>query len=85
VPRAGIRVPDSAFIRSVARAHGQALALTSANVSGGLSTLAVCEFSELWEKVRLACASCVALLKRPRSVGVSLTAGGCQMIGVAPR
>ena len=49
---AGIRVPDSAFIRSIARAYGGALALTSANVSGGLSTLAVNEFAELWDKVR---------------------------------
>ena len=55
--RAGIRVPDSAFIRSVARTYGGALALTSANVSGGLSTLAVTEFSELWDKVRNALVS----------------------------
>jgi tRNA A37 threonylcarbamoyladenosine synthetase subunit TsaC/SUA5/YrdC len=48
---AGIRVPDSEFIRAVARAHGGALALTSANVSGGISTLAVEEFRELWPEV----------------------------------
>ena len=50
--RAGIRVPDSAFIRSIARSYGGALALTSANVSGGMSTLAVNEFAELWDKAR---------------------------------
>ena len=62
--RAGIRVPDSAFIRSIARTFGGALALTSANVSGGLSTLAVSEFSELWEKARATPASSGALLTR---------------------
>ncbi len=41
-------MPDSAFIRSIARAHGGAIALTSANISGGLSTLAVDEFKDLW-------------------------------------
>ena len=61
---AGIRVPDSAFIRSVARAYGGALALTSANVSGGLSTLAVNEFTELWDKARHAMRGHISLLTR---------------------
>lgn len=41
----GVRVPNSAFIRAVARQHRSALALTSANVSGCLSSIAVDEFS----------------------------------------
>ena len=45
---AGIRVPDSAFIRQVAREFGSALALTSANLSGAPSSLTVDEFKELW-------------------------------------
>ena len=47
----GIRVPDARFIRAVARQHRSALALTSANVSGGQSSVAVQEFrvSCLWE------------------------------------
>jgi hypothetical protein len=52
VPSVGIRVPDCAFIRAVARAHGAALALTSANLSGGTSTVAVEEFTELWAEAR---------------------------------
>ncbi|GBG60028.1 hypothetical protein CBR_g359 [Chara braunii] len=44
----GVRVPDTAFIRDVARSFGGALALTSANVSGGLSPVSVMEFESLW-------------------------------------
>lgn len=40
----GVRVPDAPFIRAVARQHRSALALTSANVSGGLSSISVEEF-----------------------------------------
>lgn len=40
----GVRVPQSAFIRSVCRQLGGPLALTSANVSGQPSTLEVHEF-----------------------------------------
>jgi hypothetical protein len=39
-----VRVPDAPFVRAVARQHRSALALTSANVSGGLSSVAVDEF-----------------------------------------
>lgn len=46
----GIRVPDSDFVRSVSRHYGHAIALTSANESGAPSTLAVDEFSGLWDK-----------------------------------
>eukprot|EP00244_Chara_vulgaris_P011349 TRINITY_DN5586_c0_g1_i2.p1 TRINITY_DN5586_c0_g1~~TRINITY_DN5586_c0_g1_i2.p1 ORF type:complete len:377 (+),score=32.36 TRINITY_DN5586_c0_g1_i2:180-1310(+) len=44
----GVRVPDTAFIRDVARSFGGALALTSANASGGLSPVSVMEFESLW-------------------------------------
>ena len=40
----GIRIPDAPFIRAVCRQHRSALALTSANKSGGLSSIAVNEF-----------------------------------------
>jgi len=45
----GVRVPGSDFIRAVARGLDGALALTSANISGGKSTTHPEEFSELWE------------------------------------
>ena len=45
---AGIRVPDSAFIRAVCRAHGGAIALTSANLSGAHSPTCVEDFRALW-------------------------------------
>ena len=50
--RIGVRVPDSAFVRAVAREFGAPLALTSANRSGGQSSVSVAEFSELWHAVR---------------------------------
>lgn len=39
--------------QAVSRQYGHAIALTSANESGALSTLAVQEFSNLWNEVRL--------------------------------
>lgn len=45
----GIRVPASDFVREVCRAHGSAIALTSANRSGETSTTSVEEFVELWD------------------------------------
>ncbi len=45
---AGIRVPDSAFIRAVCAAHGGAVALTSANLSGAHSPTCAEDFRELW-------------------------------------
>jgi len=45
----GIRVPNSDFIRAVARQYGHAIALTSANQSGSASTLDLNEFIELWD------------------------------------
>ena len=45
---AGVRVPASGFVRDVCRLHGGALALSSANLSGGRSPVDVSEFRELW-------------------------------------
>ena len=41
-------MPNSGFIRGVCRAHGGAIVLTSANISGGSSPTHVAEFRELW-------------------------------------
>jgi tRNA A37 threonylcarbamoyladenosine synthetase subunit TsaC/SUA5/YrdC len=41
---AGIRVPDAPFIRAVCRQQRGALALTSANISSGLSPMHIGEF-----------------------------------------
>ena len=41
-------MPDSNFIRGVCRAHGGAIVLTSANISGGSSPTNVADFRELW-------------------------------------
>jgi 2',5'-phosphodiesterase len=43
-------VPDSAFIRSVCRRHGGAIALTSANISGAASPTSAQDFRELWHR-----------------------------------
>lgn len=47
---AGIRIPDSPFIIGLCRAFGGAIALTSANLSGGSSSLEVEGFRELWPR-----------------------------------
>lgn len=49
VKSVGVRIPQSEFIRGVARSFGKALALTSANVSGTTSTVCVDEFQSLWQ------------------------------------
>jgi tRNA A37 threonylcarbamoyladenosine synthetase subunit TsaC/SUA5/YrdC len=49
----GVRIPDAHFIRNLARQFGGALALTSANISNSISTVAVDEFQELWPKCAL--------------------------------
>ncbi|KAM9116313.1 threonylcarbamoyl-AMP synthase [Pangshura tecta] len=49
----GVRIPDHAFIREVARACSGPLALTSANVSSRASTLTVSEFQDLWPQLSL--------------------------------
>ncbi|XP_057448996.1 uncharacterized protein LOC130740412 [Lotus japonicus] len=45
----GVRVPDSNFIRVIARGSGTALALTSANLSGQPSSVCIKDFEKLWE------------------------------------
>ncbi|XP_033739750.1 yrdC domain-containing protein, mitochondrial-like [Pecten maximus] len=49
----GIRIPDQQFIRSLARACQEPIALTSANISSAPSTVSVEEFSELWPMLDL--------------------------------
>ncbi len=69
----GIRVPDARFIRAVARQHRSALALTSANVSGGQSSVAVQEFR----------VSCGGSLVARAGGGVRMTGCGV-MWGMSP-
>lgn len=45
----GVRVPDSNFIRVIARGLESALALTSANLSGQPSSVSIKDFENLWE------------------------------------
>ncbi|KAF9601980.1 hypothetical protein IFM89_024526 [Coptis chinensis] len=45
----GVRVPDSNFIRAIARGSRSALALTSANLSGQPSSVCIRDFENLWE------------------------------------
>jgi len=47
----GIRIPQNDFIQSLARKCKQPFALTSANVSAGMSTLKITEFVELWPQL----------------------------------
>ena len=51
----GVRIPDQSFLREVCRLCGGPLALTSANLSNGQSTLAVEEFSGLHGSLALVC------------------------------
>jgi len=44
----GIRIPDSSFINQLALHCNQPIALTSANISHGVSPLKVKEFEEIW-------------------------------------
>lgn len=44
----GVRVPDSDFIRFIARGSGSALALTSANLTGHRSSVCIKDFERLW-------------------------------------
>lgn len=46
----GVRVPDSNFIRVIARGSKSALALTSANLSGQPSSVDIRDFENLWEQ-----------------------------------
>lgn len=47
----GIRIPDSWFIRQLVESCAEPLTLTSANLSGSPSTLAVNEFSNIWARL----------------------------------
>lgn len=47
----GIRIPNSWFIRQLVESCNEPLALTSANVSGSQSTLAVEEFADIWSQL----------------------------------
>eukprot|EP00795_Rhopilema_esculentum_P017612 gene17612-9252_t len=49
----GVRIPDHKFIRGIARACEQPVALTSANKSAAKSCLQVKEFEYLWPKLDL--------------------------------
>ncbi len=54
-PLVGVRIPDNAFIRALAVAANEPLALTSANASGATSTLSVDEFAYLWPRLAVVC------------------------------
>lgn len=45
----GVRVPDSNFVRVIARGLESALALTSANLTGQPSSVSIKDFENLWE------------------------------------
>lgn len=47
---AGIRVPQNGFFRDMCRAHGGAIALTSANLGGGPDPKDLMECQELWSQ-----------------------------------
>jgi len=49
----GIRIPDHNLVRELSRSCGSPLALTSANVSAGRSTVAVSEFANLFSSLAL--------------------------------
>lgn len=43
-------MPQNGFVRDVCRAHGGAIALTSANISGDTGPKDISEFRELWSE-----------------------------------
>ena len=45
----GIRIPEHSFVKRLAERCGEPFALTSANISAGMSPLRVDEFTELWD------------------------------------
>lgn len=47
----GFRIPNHQFLRELCSKYRQPLALTSANVSNGLSTLDIDEFSDIWSEI----------------------------------
>ncbi|KAK8957524.1 hypothetical protein KSP39_PZI000554 [Platanthera zijinensis] len=76
----GVRVPDSNFIRSIARGSESALALTSANLSGQPSSVSPTDFEHLWHHCEYVFDG--GLLKRGRagSTLVDLTVPGSYKI-----
>ena len=73
---AGIRVPDSPFIRAVCRQHGGALALTSANLTGAASPVCVNDFHELWPQCAAVFNAMRILGSREGSTIIDLSAAG---------
>ncbi|KAF8397681.1 hypothetical protein HHK36_016602 [Tetracentron sinense] len=69
----GVRVPDSNFIRGIARGSGSALALTSANLSGQPSSVCIKDFENLWEHCACVYDGGVLPLGRAGSTVVDLT------------
>lgn len=43
-------MPQNGFVRDVCRAHGGAIALTSANLSGNTGPKDIAEFQDLWSQ-----------------------------------
>ncbi|KAJ7985249.1 hypothetical protein DPEC_G00350120 [Dallia pectoralis] len=50
-PLVGVRIPDHAFMRRLCQMCGEPLALTSANISSHVSSVAVHEFQDLWPRL----------------------------------
>ena len=73
---AGVRIPDHEFMRAVCRSHGGAIALTSANISGGTSPLSVNDFMHLWPHCAEVFNGKRILADRAGSTIVDLTAAG---------
>lgn len=69
----GVRVPDSDFIRAIARGSRTALALTSANLSGQPSSVDVKDFEDLWKHCALVYNGGVLPSGRAGSTVVDLT------------
>ncbi|MBA0784347.1 hypothetical protein Gotri_001931 [Gossypium trilobum] len=72
----GVRVPDSDFIRIIARGSGSALALTSANLSGQPSSVSIKDFENLWEHCAYVYEGGVLPAGRAGSTVVDLTKPG---------
>ncbi|PIA62539.1 hypothetical protein AQUCO_00200508v1 [Aquilegia coerulea] len=72
----GVRVPDSNFIRVIARGSRSALALTSANLSGQSSSVCIRDFEDLWEHCAYVYDGGLLPSGRAGSTVVDLTAEG---------
>ncbi|CAN4119347.1 unnamed protein product [Withania somnifera] len=76
----GVRVPDCNFIRVIARGSRSALALTSANLSGQLSSIDINDFENLWEHCAYVYDGGILPAGRAGSTVVDLTKLGKYMI-----